>query len=384
MAKKLHILTVIRNPVGGIRTYLKYTYGYLDRDRYRFTILMVRTPEGRLIKEDLKGFELDFSEVEGKFILWKMVWKLFQAVTREEFDLIHSQGFTAGALAVIGNWISRKKHIMISHDVFRKNQFPGIRGWIKKSILGILFTKPDVIQSVSYDAQENLVEFLPILKKRIERLRVIHNGIKVDDLEVDEMEGGDHFRQDVGIDVNSFLFGFLGRFMEQKGFVYLIEAVEELDKEREFQDRFKVLAVNDGAYIREYKKEIGDRGLQRYFHFYGFVPDGRKIIRCLDALVIPSLWEAYGLVAAEGFVLGCAVIASDCIGLREVTKGTPAIIIKKADSKSLFNGLRIMMQERDEYKRKAIAFIPEARRRFDSRKTARLLNDLFLGMSPPH
>jgi hypothetical protein len=32
LSRKIAILVPIRHPVGGIRTYLKYTYGKLDKD----------------------------------------------------------------------------------------------------------------------------------------------------------------------------------------------------------------------------------------------------------------------------------------------------------------------------------------------------------------
>jgi len=47
-------LVVVRHPVGGIRTYLKYTYKYLDPLKYQFTIVTVRNTEGSHIEHDLK------------------------------------------------------------------------------------------------------------------------------------------------------------------------------------------------------------------------------------------------------------------------------------------------------------------------------------------
>ncbi len=38
------------------------------------------------------------------------------------------------------------------------------------------------------------------------------------------------------------------------------------------------------------------------------------VVTELNTLVMPSLCEAFGFSAAEAFILGCPVIASNCIG----------------------------------------------------------------------
>ena len=49
-----------------------------------------------------------------------------------------------------------------------------------------------------------------------------------------------------------FLAGFLGRFMEQKGFLVLVEAMDQLFSKK--QDLpFHLLAVGSGDFIREYR-----------------------------------------------------------------------------------------------------------------------------------
>ena len=69
---KTRILTVVRHPVGGIRTYLKYTYGRLDKEKYSFTILTVKDPEASLIRDDLKGLDVEVIDLEGRHVLLSM------------------------------------------------------------------------------------------------------------------------------------------------------------------------------------------------------------------------------------------------------------------------------------------------------------------------
>lgn len=378
MAEKAKILVMIRHPVGGIRTYLKYTYRYLDKAKYHLTILTVRDAEGNLIKKDLSGFELEIVEVQGRFIFVRLVSKAFITLLRGKFDLIHSQGFTAGLISVLGNIISGTPHILTSHDVFRKDQFTTWSSGLKKYLLGMLLGKADFIQSVSCDAQENLIHFLPGLRRKEGKLVVIRNGVLVNQTALEDNEDvATPFRKELGITDKLFLFGFLGRFMPQKGFDSLIDAVQVLSKEPTYRNRFRIAAVNDGAYIREYKKLVTEKGVSDYFLFCGFTPDVNRVLVGLDALVMPSRWEACPLIPAEALVVGCPVIASDCIGLREVVRDTPALLVKKEDSMELAEGLRIFMRKPAEVKARTLAFMPEARRRFSSERTAAQLDGLF-------
>lgn len=377
MDKKINILTVIRHPVGGIRTYLKYTYGHLSPERYRFTVVTVKNEEAEVIRKDLARFDLKVIEVAGRYCLLSLTYEVFLLLRKEKFDVIHSQGFTAGVLAVVANLFSRVKHLITSHDVFREDQFASRSGFLKKKCLEVVLERANIIQSVSHDAQDNLVAYFPSLSRRKDRLRVILNGISTRDFSQKEPVGSFNLRKKLGLKDETVLFGFLGRFMPQKGFVDLIDAVEELSKDREVSDRFKVLAVNDGAFIREYKAIIRKKGLSDYFIFYGFTPNVDQIMQELNAVVIPSLWEACPLLPMEAFVLGCPVIASECIGLKEVVSGTPAVIVKTKDAYSIAEGLKKVIFNPAPIKKAALEYVEKAVDRFDVRRTAEKLDHLF-------
>lgn len=377
MEKKIKILTVIRHPVGGLRTYLKYTYGHLNPDKYQFTVVTVEDDEAKIIKKDLSRFDLEIIEIGGRHRIPLMIYKIFSLLGTKRFDIIHSQGFTAGIFAVIANIFSRVTHVITSHDVFREDQFSSKLGFLKKKCLGVLLSRADVIQSVSHDAQNNLVSYFPALSKKKDRLTVILNGISTRSLSQNAGLNPSSFRKEIALGEEVILFGFLGRFMPQKGFVYLIDAVEALSKDPEVAHRFKVVAVNDGAFIREYKAIVQEKGLSDYFIFYGFTPHVDRIMQALNAVVIPSLWEACPLLPMEAFVLGCPVIASECIGLREVVSGTPASIVKMKDGYSIAEKLKEVIHSPARIKQAALEYAVKAVDRFDVRYSAERLDQLF-------
>ena len=81
-------------------------------------------------------------------------------------------------------------HIMTSHGVLTRNDFEKTRGRLKKKALEILFSRIDIIQSVSRDAQENLVSHMPFLKGT--HLVTIRSGVHVQSLTGDPGPSADH------------------------------------------------------------------------------------------------------------------------------------------------------------------------------------------------
>ena len=374
MEKRIRLLTVIRHPVGGIRTYLKHTYGNLNKDRYRFTILTVEDEEGRLIEDDLKDLSMEVIRTRGQWRILELIWKVFRLCSLRRVDVIHSQGLTAGVLALIGNCFRTVPHIVTSHDVLRAEQFMGWTGAPKRQFLGLVLRRADAIHCVSEDVRRNLIEFLPALAKQEAKCVVITNGVSVRRILDGTTDQRRALRQELGLSQETVIFGFFGRFMPQKGFASLIDAIEVLAGDRNGPREFKVLAVNDGAFVREYKALIRERGLAEYFLFYGFAPEIDRMLLGVDAMVMPSFWEACPLLPMEAFVLGCPVIASECIGLREVVRDTPAVKVARGDHHCLAKSLAEVIKDREHFKRSAMEFIPVARSRFDVRRSSAQLD----------
>jgi glycosyltransferase involved in cell wall biosynthesis len=302
--------------------------------------------------------------------------KVASELFRGRYDLVHSHGFTSGVCAVLSAVASRTPHLMTSHDVINENQFVGGTGKVKKQVIGQLFNLIDAIQSVSREAQLNLLEHFPALGRRDGKCIVIPNGIEIDRF-VSAIPRD--LRGEVGEGRDVFLIGFLGRFMAQKGFRYLVDAIELLRARDDLVKQPLVLTFGEGAFIREEKKAVKERDLADSFRFLPFTSNVAGTIKGLDVVVIPSLWEACPLLPMEALVAGVPVIGSDCIGLREVLRGTPAILVPQADATALAQALA---QEMEKSSRESfLSFRATAAERFDVRKTTRSILNLYERMT---
>lgn len=119
----------------------------------------------------------------------------------------------------------------------------------------------------------------------------------------------------------------VGRPAPQKGWDYAAEALRILDTEYPNDARRIELVVVGGLgdWGDDYGRMINQSllSLQNVsFSNVGEIPNQEvhKFMSSADALLMPSVFEPFGLVMLEAMTAGCMVVASDCDGPRHVLK----------------------------------------------------------------
>jgi glycosyltransferase involved in cell wall biosynthesis len=79
-----------------------------------------------------------------------------------------------------------------------------------------------------------------------------------------------------------------------------------------------VLIPRNGTLHQALEAKAAALGVSGYTRFLRFVSDPAKVMSLLDVVVISSVWEPFGMVAAEAMSVGRAVVASRVGGLPEV------------------------------------------------------------------
>ena len=207
MRNEKRILIVARWPVGGIRTYFRYIYSQKRFEGYRFTFVM---PSFGTLRPFLIEYcpNLNFEFIDSGDTNLSLLKNLQKELTTKRYSLLHSHGYTAGALSAMALMISPKiKHLMTAHDVFLQNQFDGLRGKLKYLGMSVSFKSIDVIHTVSHDCKDNFLEFFPSVKP--EKIITILHGV---DTENFYAEPARDFREELGF-TDEFLFGFFLRLL---------------------------------------------------------------------------------------------------------------------------------------------------------------------------
>ncbi|MBZ0154751.1 MAG: glycosyltransferase family 4 protein [Alphaproteobacteria bacterium] len=361
---KIRLLVVARWPLGGIRTYMRYVYKHLS-SRCTLTIVAASTLEDEALERDAEeiGARLIVCPAaEGKYGIVRTV---FRELRKGRHDVIQSNGFISALLASAANFPFRVPHIVTVHGIFENRHLKGRTAGLQAALLSRVLRKVTVLYAVSDDIMEHLHETVPSLARSRCRKVVIRNGI--DTGIFDGIRKGT-FRERMGLNGKTFLIGYLGRFMPEKGFPYLIDAVDILERSGKISGDFRVIAVGSGDYLDWYRKKVKQKELERRFVFLPFQKDVAAIYRDMDVVVMPSRWEAFPLQPMEAMCAGTPLVASDCMGLREAVRDTPAVVFRSENAEALARALQgVMENPPGELFEK---FRPVARERFDVRKTA--------------
>jgi glycogen(starch) synthase len=114
-----------------------------------------------------------------------------------------------------------------------------------------------------------------------------------------------------------------GRVQYEKGFQVLVRAIGEL---RHRLPNVRCIIAGRGSYLSELQTQIDVEGVTDIVDLAGFVPDEdlRAILQRAGCVIIPSLYEPFGIVALEGMAAGAPTIVARTGGLAEIVEGTKA------------------------------------------------------------
>jgi glycosyltransferase involved in cell wall biosynthesis len=111
---------------------------------------------------------------------------------------------------------------------------------------------------------------------------------------------------------------FVGRLVYEKGVHVLVNAVPKVLEKA----NAKFIIVGNGYMKEQLSGLVKSMGLVHKVLFTGFVDDEtlRKLQRCADVSVVPSLFEPFGIVALEAMAARSPVVVSDTGGLSEIVE----------------------------------------------------------------
>jgi len=114
-----------------------------------------------------------------------------------------------------------------------------------------------------------------------------------------------------------------GRVQYEKGFQILARAIHAL--RARVPDVHSVIAGR-GSYLPELQTQIDVEGVSDLIELPGFVDDAdlRSLVHRAGCVVIPSLYEPFGIVALEALAAGAPLIVARTGGLAELVVGTHA------------------------------------------------------------
>lgn len=230
-------------------------------------------------------------------------------------------------------------HYNISTDSLKKGLWYSFRNWIFDKTHKLDF----VTVAVSYSTKRDYEDFF-----NWRDIEVIYNVIDtkaIDKALKSRVDSSylDDFEDTVLI---------VGRLHESKGHRYLIDAIYRLKMEYALTPR--VIVAGDGYLKEELLRKIRDLGVKEQFIFTGNLEQKElfSIMSLVDVVVVPSLFEAFGIVALEAMYLQRATITTNIDGLKEITSDREDTIqIKPESVDELKDALALLLRDKTLAKR---------------------------------
>lgn len=143
---------------------------------------------------------------------------------------------------------------------------------------------------------------------------------------------------------------FLGRLVERKGCLVLLQALDKLLASQTDLPDFRVLICGRGPLEPALMQFAACHELGQYVEFLGYVPEVEKprYLASADIAVFPSKsGESFGIVLVEAMAAGrAAVLAGDNPGYRSVMRPRPDLLFPPTSSEVLAKKLEYFMKDR--------------------------------------
>jgi len=275
--------------------------------------------------EDVEGVKVHRVKIElghPNFITWTFIFNHFMekrvaALSRQvKFDVIHIHDWLTTHSGIAAKNYLNKPMICTVHstEIGRVQQLrspdsymiDGLEWWM-------MYEAKSVIMCSDFMTKEVIDHFhLPP-----EKVSVIPNAI--DTLEYNKNVNKEAVRRRYGVGPHERLVIFIGRLVPQKGVEHLIRAIPHMVR---YHGETKFLIAGDGWSRSHLESMAAATGHGNKISFLGFIPDSERIelLMSADALVIPSIYEPFGIVALEGMAAGVPVVASNVGGLSEIVE----------------------------------------------------------------
>ncbi|MCK8516781.1 glycosyltransferase family 4 protein [Methylonatrum kenyense] len=364
----MRILLVVRWPSGGIRTYLRYVYRHAELREHSFALVSPSAQHLDFLSEPEFSSHVEYLPLDPGVMRFGA--GIVSALRSWRPDLVHSHGFTSGIFAAPLARLLRKPSVLTPHDMLLDSHLTGRAGSVRRLGVRLALQSANHVMAVGEDARRNLLGFMPKLAEA-ERCSVVRNGIDAQAFLGPERRD---LRRELGLAPQTLLLGFFGRFMAPKGFTVLVDAVADC---RGRGLDVQVACFGWGGFIREEQDNLRQRGLAEAFHFLPHTDNVMAALRGVDVVTAPSRWETCPLLPMEALVAGAPLLASDCVGMREVVRNTPALVFPSGAAAVLSQRIQQLTNELAGLQQAAEAFREEAARRFDSAQTARGLAEIY-------
>ena len=313
--KVLHIGEYVR---GGVATYIRTLIKYSEKNVENYLLLAKSKSESDWSLNSEHIIYYNYKR-NWRYIL-PAFFEIRKAIKRVNPDIVYIHSTWAGVL-VRSQYLWNKKPIKIIYNAHGWSFLMDTSAYKKKLYAMIecvlAYVTDEIVNVSNYEYNAALNRGISPSKQN-----VIYSGISSDY----ELSNIDSVKVSFPKDKLNLLF--VGRFDNQKGVDFLIEEFNECNR-----DDIHLILIGDNVISgRNSIEKVNTKKIT----FLGWIPHDKiaeYYVSC-DAIVMPSRWEAFGLVAIEAMKYGKPVIASNRGALPEIVSKKEVGFVFSMDKKN--------------------------------------------------
>ncbi|MBI2436500.1 MAG: glycosyltransferase family 4 protein [Candidatus Magasanikbacteria bacterium] len=272
-------------------------------------------------------------------------------------DIIHTHMLSADW----AGFVFRRKYGKNIKWVSTMHNVETATSWWRQMLWKYILKRADKVISVSQKVEDFVLDNFGIQRNKSV---VLQNGI--------ELTKWIKVSTDGLFSKKKLRIACVGRFWEQKGHIYLLQACALLgDLEYELH------LFGGGPLEENLKKEAQRLGIQQNVVWHGMVSDVERYMADIDIVAQPSLWEGLSLVVMEVMAAGRPVIATPVAGAELIDDTKNGYIVPAKNPQALAEKIHYVSQHREEALRVALPARTYATSHFDIVQNVQSLEGIY-------
>jgi glycosyltransferase involved in cell wall biosynthesis len=328
---------------GGVRVYThQILRAMLDLNTPHEFVFLYKNPQ--LIGTYAGETQVTEVALPGRNILWWDQVEVPRAVARHGIDVLYNPKYSlpirAGCPAA---WVCHGLDWYVMPWASRR-----IDRLSHKFLVPRYAKRADAIIAVSEITREHVIEYLPIPAQRV---HTIYSGVNDAFRRRATQEDRERLRARYALPERFFLYS--GAIYPPKNFTRLVQAYAQVGPAAGIS---LVIAGGENRFLSAHELEVpAALGLGSWVKWLGWVEPSLlpTLYQMAEVLLLPSLFESYGLPIAEAMACGCPVLTADRFGTKEIA-GDAALLVDPESVDAIAAGMRRLANE-PELKRRLIA-----------------------------
>ncbi|MFP5246775.1 MAG: glycosyltransferase [Thermoanaerobaculia bacterium] len=328
--------------VGGAEALVVPFARTLDRSRYELSVGCLWKIEGDVVANGLRELNVPVIEFAARSLRDVQTYRRVRAYAKD-FDLIHAHLTFS---SIWSAWISRQTGIP---SIATLHVAPSAMRQTKNTLRHrVLTVVRDALLRKSLNRwSARVITVSEALRQtylahgdlRPDKVRVVHNGIELQRFQRDRAMTRERVHREFSIPDAQPVLVTVSVLRPGKGVEVLLDAVRSIPDAT-------FLILGDGAKRAEWEQLARDYGIADRVRWAGFRTDVDALLAGCDALVHPSLDDAFPTVLLEAMAAGLPVIASRVGGIPEiVTDGVTGRLVPPNDAPALAQAIGELLRD---------------------------------------